>query len=377
MKFISTTKLKIRFWPSNNMPLKYLIREVVINERFARSQKVSWADQKRIIFEITKELAQNVLFGKADVGEPNYNLASYHTETPSSLGIMPLTPDRLDDLLKSRLLDGDEAKINDAEVNASNYQNNSFIFLFRMALVRHEDINLFMEGRTRQLWEYIKGEDTGRLSLTAFGIVVSEHLQKIFIIKQSGGFENIGYGELLYYLNEKSQKYRQNRNINNSFNLVPVFSAEGFDAEEVASIISLDVGVNSDLINEYRTRSGAQDAFFSIILSPFSKLFGTGRTTKFGLVCSEEGDPEAVELFKNLYSSFSSIEGEELEKIFTTFKLIYESTSGNECSINFKRDRTYCYKPDSSEDDFKIVFDAFRWISGRLHSRTGDAGAVT
>ncbi|HIH20918.1 TPA: hypothetical protein HA244_06660 [Candidatus Micrarchaeota archaeon] len=354
------------------MPIKYLIREVEINEKFARKEKINWVAKKRLVFDIIDELKQKNLFKKVDYGQTNYNLVkNLEDDVPSSLSVLPLTPEETTVLFDSYLLASDENSIMTEKVSAVNFSANSFIYRFRMGLIKHEDISLFNEGKEQQLFNYLqeKNEDMGRLSKTAMAIIVSEKQHKIFIIKHSG-LENIGFGEMLYYFEEKSATFKHHM-VNNTFKLLPLISGRSFNERDIESILGLEIGINSDLIGAYRQRRGSQDAFFTVF-NPISRVFGTGRTATFSINFANENDEEARDLFTSIYGSFVSIQGEEIEKMFTKFKLYYENFSEQKIKINFTTKKFYSYPPEPLDDDFTSAFKAFVWVTEKLNSPQPD-----
>jgi hypothetical protein len=364
----------IPFQQKNNridMPIKYLIREIIMNERFARTQKISWDRQKEILFSIITELKQNNLFKAEDKDNPNYNLVEYGESDPSyALGIVPLERDNFNALFDWKLLDNEQ--ITSTPVSDSNYRGKGFACLFRLGIIKHDDIILFEEGNEEKLWTALdRGDNAGELSKTAIGIIASEKLHKIFAIKQSTKATS-GYSELLYYLHKKSITFSNFAAENISFKMIPFFSEESFDQNNVGSLKSLEIGINSDLIDDYKIRIGGQDAFYSLLISKLPKIFGTGRTAKFELSFSEEGDESAKELFNDLYGSFVSVQDEEIEKMFTTFKILYENISGQEVKVNFKRDKIYSYIPHTEDTDLVSIQKALGWISEIIQRPTSE-----
>lgn len=351
------------------MPAKYLIREVVINERFARSPKVEWGRQKGYIINMINDLSGHNLFKTSERSSPLYNLIENYSNDSSSLAILPIDVDGTAKLFNSRYFDESEQNLTTELSSSPIYTGRGLISLFKFGLIKHEDITLFSEGKEQEIWEYLEGDNSGELFKTVFGIIISERLHRIFIIKQSSN-STVGYGELLYYLAKKSSTYTGLASHNLIFKLSPIFSSDSFNPDDIESISSLEVGVNTDLIDEYSIRSGKQDAFYSIVIAPLSKLFGKGRTTKFSIEFAEEGNREAKELFNQIYSSFSSIQDEEIERIFTNFKIVYENTSGVKLDVNFKRNNVYSYEFDGEDEGFDCVVKAYRWIFGILTQPT-------
>lgn len=344
-----------------DMPLRYLIREVIINQKYARSQKVSWNDRRTLIKKIIEDMSKNTLFHTRDKGKPNYNLVGYTDQI--SVCIMPIKDKT--HLFEFALFNENESKTKNTNFTIIKSTPLSFICLFNLGLVKHQDINIFDEGKIQNIWRYFKGKDSGRLSSTAFGIIVSNKLEKIFIIKQSD-LETATFAPLINYMEKKSANYIQNDSIGNSFKLIPIIEGNEFDINHVESVASLTLGVNSDFIDDYKARVGRTDAFYNLVLSKIPAFFSKGRKSHFEINFSEEGDEEAKEIFKNLYSSFASIQGDEMERIFTEFKALYDDTLRGKIEINFKRDKTYTYQPSSSSGIFADIIDAFMWFSQKL-----------
>lgn len=352
-----------------NMPNKYYVFYLKFNEKFARTQRVTWAQQKKAIFDIMSEVGENTLFADSQKSDPKYNIIKGYGENDFLLSVLFLSESE-DAIIECRLLPSDENSVSGSEVNETNYQNSPFAFRFNMGLIELKDIDIFKEGKTRKLFSYIQGDHSGPISKTAFGIFISERLKRIFLIKQAKvEGNNLGLMDLYHYLEQKSGTYKS-LSRSHILKFLPLMQDSEFDSEDVASVNELEIGINSDLISQYRRKMGSSDAFWNIVLEPLrDKIFGTGRDVNFSISFSEEGDEEAKQLFQEIYSSFTTAQGEEIERLFTNFKLAYESVSStDEVTINFKRSRSYRYEPSSDLSPFNNLLNSFVWVKDQLSS---------
>ena len=204
---------------------------------------------------------------------------------------------------------------------------------------------------------------------TSFGIIISDKLQKIIIIKKSDTDFSIGLSALLYnYLPEKSIYYKT-LSSTHTIRAYPFIKDKEFNPDEIASLFGLEISINADLVKEYRQKTGQNDLLYNILLKIFPKLSRSGRKLGFNIEFSEEGDKEAIDIFNNIFSSFQLIQGEEVEKMFNRFKIDYENIDGQKTSINFKRNEIYRYEPETDKRDFEHTFDAFKWLCEELNKR--------
>ncbi len=351
------------------MTLKYPIFEVKINKKFARTQLVTWQKRKELIFNIFNDISRKNKFNQRDENHVDYNLVSLSGDIRESLSVLPLNESL--ELIDMRILNDVENAITNTKVSSANYSGASFICLFKIGLIKHTDIEIFNNGTTSTLFSYIQNANAGMLHKTTFGVIVSERLQKMFLIKQSFA-ETINANYFLYYLIKKSISYQANE-VDNTFKFIPLIKGRDFDINDVASIYELDIGINSDLINEYRTKTGETDAFYNLVLSRLAgAILGTGRQVKFSISFQEEGDIEAKQLFSELYNSFTAVYGEEIEKLFTNFKIVYESLNSNGMiTINFKRDLKYIYEPENQTDSFNKILEGFVWLTSQINQNSG------
>lgn len=349
----------------NDMVSKYLLYELNINKKFARKQEISWEEIKKHIFEIIKEISAKKLFKKEDKDKTDYNLLDKY-ENDYSLCVCPINQEG--NIITSNLLSPDNKNKLVDTINDDNFSKNSFMNLFYLGVINHKDAIIFEEGAEKNMWSYT-GDNAGLLSKTAFGIIVSDKLEKVIIIKKSDN-DSIGLSALLSYLSAKSHHYRT-LNSSHTIRPYPFVKDKNFNPEDISSLFGLDISINADLIGEYRQKTGQNDLLFNILQKFFPKLSRSGRKMGFNMEFSEEGDKEAIDIFNNIYSSFLLIQGEEVEKMFNRFKINYENTEGQSDTINFKRNKIYKYEPETDKSDFEHIFDAFVWLCDELN-KLGD-----
>ena len=352
--------------PYEQMATKYLLWELNINKKFAREQKVSWEEIKKYIFDIFKQASEKNLFSSSDKTKSNYNLLDNY-EDNCSLCVYRLNGNG--EIIMARLLNNDNTEISDDKLEESKIKENSFIFLFNLGLVSHKDATLLKEGVKDKLWKAIPETNAGILYETPFGIVVSDKLQKVVIIKKSvSDFSTLGLPELIAYLSEKSYTYRTlDSGSENKIKITPFVKDKEFDSEDIASIFEIDLAIAPELVKEYRKKAGKNDLFFNLSKS-LQKWFGNGESLGLSVRFSEEGDEDAISVFKELYASFIEIQGEEIERIFNRFKIEYEKKSGGKGFINFKINKAYRYEDvNENKPDFENIFDAFLGLRKELN----------
>src|SRR3989344_91187 len=121
-----------------SMPLKYLVREIIINKKFARTQQISWIDKKRLIHSIINGINNKNLFLAKDKENENYNLWTSQNE-PYSLSIYYSLEPKI--IIKAKILSEDETSINEGvEYNEQSYLSNTAIFLFNICYIKHKDL---------------------------------------------------------------------------------------------------------------------------------------------------------------------------------------------------------------------------------------------
>ena len=344
----------------------YPIFEIIINDKFAKKQKTSWEDRKRIIYEILDEINQNNLFKKEDKEKEQYNLIPYYTDNTRSVGEKPLQ-EGSEELIDWKIFT-DSGFL---EMTNENFKDNSLIFYFRIGLVHHSNITLFEEGQETELWGNLNDSKSGRLCKTSFGIIVSNQLKKILVIKLSH-IETVTCGILEHYFEKKSITYQQ-ESTKKTIKIIPIKEENDFTTDDVDSVSHLEIGIDGELIQEYERKAGETDAFFTLILAPLRNLLSGGRTSKLFLDFKEEGDDEAIRLFNELYSSYETICGEELDRIFTHFKVHYESRQiGGEKKVNFKTRKRFAYEPSGESDSFNQIINAYNWFIKRKEEEDSD-----
>jgi len=347
------------------MTYEYRIFEVSINKKFAREQGVSWQDRKKNIFEIFNEISEKKLFRYANRDDPKYNIAPNFTNSLQSTSCLPLDTDN--NVIKIKPLIQRESTIGGQDMAEENATTDSFMVNFELGLIKHEDLKIFEDGSETEIWNYLRhSENAGLLYKTKFGLFVSDEMERIFLVKESGHNKS-GLAALLHHLNAKSHAFRTLILSDNMFKITSIPKDKDFNPSDIASIKSLVVGVNNDLIEEYRRVSGRTSAFSSLLLGA-ARLFRSGRKVEFAINVGEEGDSDAIALFNDLLGSFSDIEGEDLEKIFSKFKILYKSMNLNkDVEVNFKRELVYKYEVETLGSNFSDFLDAFIWIKGELN----------
>lgn len=344
------------------MATRYLLYELNINKPYARKQEISWTDIKKHIFAIIKQISEKNLFKYGDRDKSNYNLLEGYDDNYS----LCVCPTGNNGILNFKLLSPDEKKILQDDATEVNTNGNPFVATFYMGLINHKDAVVFQEGTEKNIWDYT-GDNAGLLYKTPFGIIISDKLQKVIIIKKSETDFSIGLSALLYnYLPEKSSYYK-NLSSTHTIRAYPFIKDKDFNADEIVSLFGLDISINADLVKDYRQKTGKNDLLYNILAKIFPKLSRSGRKLGFNIEFSEEGDREAIDIFNNIYASFQLIQGEEVEKIFNRFKIDYEKNDGQKASINFKRNEIYRYEPELEKKDFEHIFDAFRWLCEELN----------
>ncbi len=349
----------------NDMVSKYLLYELNINKKFARKQEISWEEIKKHIFEIIKEISTKKLFKKEDKDKTDYNLLDKY-ENDYSLCVCPINQE--ENIITSNLLSPDNKNKLTDTINDDNFSKNSFMNSFYLGVINHKDAIVFEEGAEKNMWSYT-GDNAGLLSKTAFGIIVSDKLEKVIIIKKSDN-NSVGLSALLSYLFAKSHHYRT-LNSSHTIRPYPFVKDKNFNPEDMSSLFKLEISINADLVSEYRQKTGQNDLLFNILQKFFPKLSRSGRKMGFNMEFTEEGDKEAIDIFNDIYSSFLLIQGEEVEKMFNRFKINYENTEGQSDTINFKRNKIYRYEPEIDKSDFEHIFDAFVWLCDELN-KLGD-----
>ena len=229
-------------------------------------------------------------------------------------------------------------------------------------------LTLFDDGSEKKLFEFLGGQsNSGSVTKTSYGIILSEKLNKILLIKKSED-DSSGLSEFLFYLNKKSKEFIYNLE-NNCFRPVAIPLDMNFCVDEVSTVRALEFGINTDLINAYKNRAGNTDPFNLLVFQPLSKLFGSGRNVKVSMEFSEDGDADALQLFKDVYGSFEQIQGENIEKMFTQLKLLYEKSDGIQPpEVNFKRNKIVEYIPSQDEvSEDAHILEAFIYASQKIN----------
>ena len=348
-----------------DMATRYLLYELSINKPYARKQEISWADIKNHIFKIIKEISEKTLFKYEDKDKSNYNLLEDYDDTYS----LCVCPTGNNGILNFRLLSSDEKSILQDDVTDENIKGNSSIATFFMGLISHKDAIIFKDGSEKKIWDYT-GDNAGILYKTPFGIIISDKLEKIIIIKKSDMDFSIGLSALLNgYLPKKSSHYRT-LNSENTIRVKPFVKDRDFNQNEIVSLFGLDISINAGLVKEYREKTGKNDLLYNVLNKMFSKSSRSEKKLGFNIEFSEDGDTEAIEIFNDIYSSFLLIQGEEIEKIFNRFKIDYENNTGQTASMNFKRHEIYKYESETEKQDFEHIFDAFTWLKNELNKLT-------
>src|SRR3989344_9221941 len=103
-----------------NMPNKYYAFYLKFNEKFARTQRVTWTQQKKAIFDIMSEVGENTLFADSQKSDPKYNLVKGYGENDFLLSVLFLSESE-DAIIERRLLSSDENSVSGSEVNETNY----------------------------------------------------------------------------------------------------------------------------------------------------------------------------------------------------------------------------------------------------------------
>lgn len=347
------------------MVFSYYPYEIIINKKFAREQKVDWQTRKKEIFKILMELSSKKLFKEADSDKEEYNIAEGYKENTESICFFPLNEEV--EVIKIKSINEENNRFIEEELNEQNISNKSFTGFFKIGLIKHENLSIFEEGDEKHLWSYTQHKKhSGLLYKTEFGIFVSDELEKIFLIKEFGD-NYVAPIAFLYYLEKKSRTYRTLR-LQNSFKILPITKDRDFDINDIANLLSLEFSIRGDLLREYRRRFGRTSAFSNLL--SIRRIFKAERKVNISINFTERGSEDALNLFNDLFSSFSALQGEEIEKIFSHFKIIYESTSQNrDVPVNFKRENLQKYEIENKEEeDFTDLLDAFNWIKGEINN---------
>lgn len=137
-------------YPIKEMAVRYLLSELNINKKFARKQQVSWADLKKHIFEIIKEISKKSLFKYEDRAKSDYNLLEGYEDNYS----LCICPTQNNEILNFKLLSSDEKRILEDNVDERNNVGNPFITTFYMGLISHKNAVIFQEGAEKPIWDY-------------------------------------------------------------------------------------------------------------------------------------------------------------------------------------------------------------------------------
>lgn len=349
--------------PVTGMTLKYVIREIDVNKKWSRGQEISWEKRKRFIYDLFLNLKVKNKFSFDDKTDVNYNI---HAQTPTYSLSCYDNPSNPITIISIFRLDAEENAIVSGEITDENFLQFPLFFRFSMSKIEHKDLSIFSAGQEEKVFDYLTRQDhSGRFCKTFFGIFISERLNKIYLIKQSDE-GTMGFEDFIEYLKAKSTTFKDHIDSENTFRLNPVQIEDSFNVEKVETVRKLDMGINGDLIAAYRERSGENDPFSNAVIVPLTRLLGIGRNLKLSLEFSEDGDPEAKRIFDEVYGSFSNIQGEDIERIFTKFKVYYEKLGGVVADEDFKRNKSYTYSAPTDIPNQNDVLNAFIWFSNQL-----------
>ncbi len=340
---------------------KYRIYEIKINKIRAKIQKVGWEDRKELIKAIASNISEKNLFSDSERNSPNYNIVPNFPNSERSITTPPIEANML---IKAGILTNSNTGFEEKNLDEIDARRNSFFIFFNLGYLVHNDIKLFEEGIEKTLWEYFEG-NAGLLSTkTPFAFFVSNDHEKIYLIKFAG-YNSVNLLGLLEYLNKKSTAFRSNKATNN-FNIESIPEDEDFDSDDISSIEGIEIGVDNELISQYKEEKGERDPFYTLVLNKVVGLFSRGKSTKFNINFEGTGSFEAKDEFNQIFNSFSATLDEDLSKIFESFKITYQSVSQNsKVSVNFKRNKMLAYEVDSVEDHFEHIIEAFKFINDR------------
>ena len=340
---------------------RYFVHKIVINKKYQRKQVITWEEQKRIIFDIFSDLSKNTLFSVKDKGKPAYNLVDNYGTESRSLCLLPLDNNGI--MCEAKLYNAKNNKVV-GDLNENNFNENSNLYLFRMGLIKHDDLDLFKDGAIQSLWKYVDGENSGLLSRTHFGIFLDNDLKKILLIKESG-YDTLSIGAIEFYFSSKSTIYQQQQSSDNIIKIIPESVPESFDVKDIQHLTTMRIAVKSEVVEDYRNRRGQRDALLRAIIATFPSI-KSSKTMEFNLKFVQDGNDEAINYFNEFYSNFVSELDEEIQRAIQNFKIVYESKSLNRSkSVNFKRSPKSFYERSADRKSeikpFEDIKDTLVW----------------